>query len=113
MLFGQQRHANPARFGVRAERQLFQAIADEEVIHGEKKVSDAAFNERLKRTAGQITELAKKYNKGSEPLPVDCDIIHDGPRTIACVRWRRLIFPNYSLSDRGQSITRVTGHDRD
>ena len=26
-------------------------------------------------------------------LPLACDIVHDGPRTIASVRWRRLAFP--------------------
>jgi hypothetical protein len=46
-------------------------------------------------------------------LPLDCDIVHDGPRTIACVRWRRLTFPDCSLSDRGRSTTRTTRHGRD
>jgi len=25
---------------------------------------------------------------------LDCDIVHDGPRTLACIRWRSLIFPD-------------------
>jgi hypothetical protein len=45
--------------------------------------------------------------------PLDCDIVHDGPRTIACVRWPRLTFPDCRLTDRGRSATRVSGHDRD
>jgi hypothetical protein len=40
--------------------------------------------------------------------PLDCDIVHDGPRTIACVRWRRLTFPDYTLSARGRST--IAGH---
>jgi hypothetical protein len=46
-------------------------------------------------------------------LPLDCNIVHDGPRTIACVRWRRLTFPDCRLTDRGRSTPRVSGHDRD
>jgi hypothetical protein len=46
-------------------------------------------------------------------LSLDCDVIHDGLRTIASVRWRRLTFPDYRLSDRGPSTTRATGHARD
>jgi hypothetical protein len=46
-------------------------------------------------------------------LPLDCDILHDGPRTIASVRWHPLTFPDCRLSDRGRSTTRTTGHARD
>jgi hypothetical protein len=46
-------------------------------------------------------------------LPLDCDIVHDGPRTIASVRWRRLTFPDCRLVDRGRSTLRASGHDRD
>ena len=44
-------------------------------------------------------------------LPLECDIVHDGARTIACVRWPRLTFPDSCLSDRGRPVTRATGHD--
>jgi hypothetical protein len=46
-------------------------------------------------------------------LPLDCDIVHDGPRTIACVRWRRLTFPDCRLTDLGRSTMQVSGRDRD
>lgn len=46
-------------------------------------------------------------------LALECDIVHDGPRTIACVRWRSLIFPDSRLSDRARSAARATGRDRD
>lgn len=55
------------------------AVADLETIAGEKKVSDAAFNERLKRCDGQITELAKRYNKGCETAQIGCDIKYNHP----------------------------------
>jgi hypothetical protein len=55
------------------------AIAESEVIAGEKKVSDAAFNERLKRCDGEITTLAKQYNKGCETAQIGCDIRYDHP----------------------------------
>lgn len=55
------------------------AVADVETISGEKKVSDAAFNERIKRAEEQITQLAKRYNKGCETAQVGCDIRYDSP----------------------------------
>jgi hypothetical protein len=55
------------------------AVAELEVITMEKKVSDAAFNERIKRCDGQITTLAKSYNKGCETAQVGCDIRYDHP----------------------------------
>jgi len=39
-------------------------------------------------------------------LPLDCDVIHDGPRTIASLKWRHLNFPTFILSDLGRSTTR-------
>lgn len=59
--------------------QLARAIADLETVSGEKKVSDAAFNERIKRCDAQITELAKRYNKGCEVAQIGCDIRYDTP----------------------------------
>jgi hypothetical protein len=44
---------------------------------------------------------------------LDCDVIQDGLRTIACVRWRHLTFPQFGLSDRERSATRVMRHDHD
>jgi hypothetical protein len=55
------------------------AIADQETIAGEKKVSDAAFNERLKKCDAEITNLAKTYNKGYELAQIGCDIRYDHP----------------------------------
>lgn len=55
------------------------AIADRESITGEKKVSDAAFNERIKKCDGEITNLAKRYNKGHEVAQIGCDIRYDNP----------------------------------
>jgi len=60
-------------------QKLAAAIAEQETIAGEKKVSDAAFNERLKRCDGQITTLAKQYNKGCESAQIGCDIRYDNP----------------------------------
>lgn len=59
--------------------QLARAIAELETVSGEKKVSDAAFNERIKRCDTQITELAKRYNKGCEVAQIGCDIRYDDP----------------------------------
>lgn len=55
------------------------AVADLDAIIGEKKVSDAAFNERIKRCDEQITNLAKRYNKGYETAQIGCDIKYDDP----------------------------------
>ena len=30
--------------------------------------------------------------------PLDCDIVHDGPQTVACIRWRALAFPDATPS---------------
>jgi hypothetical protein len=55
------------------------AVADLDAIIGEKKVSDAAFNERIKRSDEMITNLAKRYNKGYETAQIGCDIKYDDP----------------------------------
>lgn len=55
------------------------AIADQETISTEKKLSDAAFNERLKKGDAEITNLAKLYNKGYEVAQIGCDIRYDHP----------------------------------
>jgi hypothetical protein len=55
------------------------AIAEVETITGEKKVSDAAFNERLKKADAQVTTLARSYNKGTEVAQIGCDICYDVP----------------------------------
>ena len=34
-------------------------------------------------------------------VPLDCDILHDGPLTVASVRWRGLTFPDGDPSHRG------------
>lgn len=59
--------------------QMAQAQADLESVKSEKGVSDAAFNERIKRHAEQVSELAKKYNKGGETAQIGCDIRYDHP----------------------------------
>jgi len=60
-------------------QQMAQAQADLESVEVEKKVSDAAFNERIKTFAAQVSELAKKYNKGGETAQIGCDIRYDHP----------------------------------
>ena len=59
--------------------QLAKAIADLETVKEEKKVSDAAFGERMKRHIAQINEFAKRYNKGGESAQIGCDIKYDDP----------------------------------
>jgi hypothetical protein len=58
---------------------LAQAIADQETIANEKSESDAVFKGRLKTCDSQISELAKKYNKGCETKQVECKIRYDMP----------------------------------
>ena len=60
-------------------QQMAQAQADYETVEVEKKVSDAAFNERMKKLAAAVSELAKKYNKGGETAQIGCDIRYDHP----------------------------------
>lgn len=59
--------------------QLARAVAELETICAEKKVSDASYNERIKRADAQITEHAKRYNKGCEKAQIGCDIRYDVP----------------------------------
>jgi hypothetical protein len=59
--------------------QMAKAIADLETVKEEKKVSDAAFGERMKRHIAQINEFAKRYNKGGESAQIGCDIKYDDP----------------------------------
>jgi len=60
-------------------QQMAQAQADYETVEVEKKVSDAAFNERMKKLSAAVSELAKKYNKGGETAQIGCDIRYDHP----------------------------------
>lgn len=62
-----------------AAQQMAQAISDYETVEVEKKVSDAAFNERMKKLSAAVSELAKKYNKGGETAQIGCDIRYDHP----------------------------------
>jgi hypothetical protein len=55
------------------------AVADLNTIYGEKKVSDAAFNERIKSKESECDKLASKYNKGCELRDVDCRIRYNTP----------------------------------
>jgi len=55
------------------------AVAEAETITGEKKLSDAAFNERIKKAEAQVTQLARQYNKGTEIAQIGCDIRYDMP----------------------------------
>lgn len=55
--------------------------ADMEAAESEKKVSDAAYNERIKKHSADISNLAKKYNKGYEMKELSCDIRYDDPAT--------------------------------
>jgi hypothetical protein len=60
-------------------QQMAQAQAELENVEVEKKVSDAAFNERIKKFAADVSTLAKKYNKGGESAQIGCDIRYDHP----------------------------------
>lgn len=62
-----------------AAQQMAQAVSEMESTEVEKKVSDAAFNERIKKHAAAVSELAKKYNKGGETAQIGCDIRYDHP----------------------------------
>lgn len=55
------------------------AIADRETTKLDKSASDAAFNERLKKAEAEISELAKRYNKGCEVAQIGCDIRYNDP----------------------------------
>jgi hypothetical protein len=55
------------------------AVAEVETISGEKKVSDAAFNGRLKKADESVSALARQYNKGCEVAQIGCDIRYDVP----------------------------------
>jgi hypothetical protein len=58
---------------------MAQAQSDLENVEAEKRVSDAAFNERIKKFAADVSALAKKYNKGGETAQIGCDIRYDHP----------------------------------
>src|SRR5689334_20440924 len=58
---------------------MAQAQSDLEGVEVEKKVSDAAFNERIKKLAADVSTLAKSYNKGGETAQIGCDIRYDHP----------------------------------
>lgn len=60
-------------------QQMAQAQSDYETVETEKKVSDAAFNERMKKLSAAVSEFAKKYNKGGETAQIGCDIRYDHP----------------------------------
>jgi hypothetical protein len=60
-------------------QQMAQAQSDYETVEVEKKVSDAAFNERMKKLSAAVSELAKRYNKGGETAQIGCDIRYDHP----------------------------------
>ena len=70
--------------------------------------------QEIQRLIGRsLRAVTRMEELGERTITLDCDVIHDGLRTIASVRWRRLTFPDYRLSDRGPSTTRATGHARD
>src|SRR4051812_6827937 len=58
---------------------LASKIADRETTKLEKSASDAAFNERIKKADAEISELAKRYNKGCEVAQIGCDIRYNDP----------------------------------
>ena len=58
---------------------LAQAQADMETVELEKKVSDSAFNDRIKKLSADVSTLAKQYNKGGETAQIGCDIRYDHP----------------------------------
>jgi hypothetical protein len=68
----------PEKFADIASR-MAAAIAEVEAITGEKKVSDAAFNERIKKAENTTLTLARQYNKGCEVAQIGCDIRYDCP----------------------------------
>ena len=60
-------------------KKMAAAIAEVETISTEKKVSDAAFNERIKKADAEVSTLARRYNKGCEVAQIGCDIRYDVP----------------------------------
>lgn len=60
-------------------QKMANAQSELENVEAEKKVSDAAFNERIKKFAADVSALAKQYNKGGETAQIGCDIRYDNP----------------------------------
>jgi hypothetical protein len=58
---------------------LVQALTDQETAESEKKISDAAFKERINKHAADAALHAKTYNKGGEQAQIGCDIRYDTP----------------------------------
>ncbi len=58
---------------------MAQAVSDMEGAEAQKKVSDGVFNERIKKHAAEVSELAQKYNKGGETAQIGCAIRYDIP----------------------------------
>src|ERR1700676_3464545 len=55
------------------------AQGEMEAVESEKKVSDAAYNERIKKFGADVSTFAKQYSKGGETAQVGCDIKYDNP----------------------------------
>lgn len=64
---------------VSVAKDMAQAQSEMETAENEKKVSDGVFNERIKAYAANVSELAKKYNKGGETAQIGCTIRYDIP----------------------------------
>lgn len=64
---------------VTTAQQMAQAQADMEAVESEKKVSDAAFKERINTLSASVSDLAHKYNKGGETAQIGCKIRYDIP----------------------------------
>jgi hypothetical protein len=60
-------------------QKLVQAMADQETAETEKKLSDAVFNERIKKHGADAAMFAKQYGKGGESAQIGCDIRYDHP----------------------------------
>lgn len=60
-------------------KQMVAAQVEMETAENEKKTSDSVFNERIKKHAASVSELAQKYSKGGETAQIGCHIRYDIP----------------------------------
>lgn len=67
---------------------MAQAQSEMEGAEAEKKISDGVFNERIKKHAAEVSELAQKYNKGGETAQIGCTIRYDIPTVGQKSYWR-------------------------
>jgi hypothetical protein len=61
-------------------QKLVQALTEKETAETEKKLSDAAFKERINKHEAEAADCAKRYAKGGETAQIGCAIRYDVPK---------------------------------